>query len=198
MSKILNRDFKLNIIRLITDKEKMYAALRKITPTYLWIRPTTRFILNKYRMENMVVVEIGVDYGINARNMLKMLPIKKIYLIDPYDQILDNVPGDVRLKKAQKYLSKYKSKIVFIRKQSCEGFKDIPDDLDFVYLDGSHRYEDVKRDIELYYPKVRKGGIIGGHDFWVSQIGVCKAVLEFVKNNNLKLYGELTDWWIIK
>jgi hypothetical protein len=56
----------------------------------------------------------------------------------------------------------------------------------------------VKKDIELFYNKLKKGGILGGHDFWANQIDVCKAVLEFAENNNLRLNGKLTDWWIIK
>jgi len=36
--------------------------------------------------------------------------------------------------------------------------------LDFVYVDGDHRYEGVKSDLELYRPKLKKGGIMAGHD----------------------------------
>ena len=45
---------------------------------------------------------------------------------------------------------------------------------------------------------MKKGGLVGGHDFWADHIGVCKAVLDFISENNLKLKGSLTDWWIIK
>jgi predicted O-methyltransferase YrrM len=36
--------------------------------------------------------------------------------------------------------------------------------LDFVYIDGDHRYEAVRSDLELYRPKLRKGGVLAGHD----------------------------------
>lgn len=36
--------------------------------------------------------------------------------------------------------------------------------LDFVYVDGDHRYEAVKDDLTLYLPKLRKGGVMAGHD----------------------------------
>ena len=36
---------------------------------------------------------------------------------------------------------------------------------DFIYIDGDHSYEAVKRDIELYLPKLKKGGLIAGHDY---------------------------------
>ena len=36
--------------------------------------------------------------------------------------------------------------------------------LDFLFIDGDHSYEGVKRDFEMYSPLVRKGGIIAFHD----------------------------------
>ncbi|MBS7648481.1 class I SAM-dependent methyltransferase [Candidatus Bathyarchaeota archaeon] len=38
------------------------------------------------------------------------------------------------------------------------------DKLDFLFLDGDHRYEGVKKDFEMYGPLVRRGGIIAFHD----------------------------------
>lgn len=180
------------------DRDRMYAIFRKMTPHNLWIRPMTKFLLDKYKKSNLVGVELGVDYGINVRNVIKMLSIEKMYLVDPYDQTLDGVTGDIRYASAQKFLSKYNQKIQFIRKKSTDAINDIPNNLDFVYIDGNHKYELVKKDIELYYPKVASGGIIGGHDFWGNETGVCKAAIEFAEENNFKLYGNMTDWWIIK
>ncbi len=50
--------------------------------------------------------------------------------------------------------------------------------LDFVYIDASHDYESVKHDIELWRPKIRVGGFIGGHDYSYHFPGVVKAVGE--------------------
>ena len=47
---------------------------------------------------------------------------------------------------------------------------------DFVFIDADHKYESVKQDIEDWYPKVRKGGILAGHDYAQSQHGIRKAV----------------------
>ena len=55
--------------------------------------------------------------------------------------------------------------------------------------------------IELYYPKVKIGGIIGGHDFDITphHIGVPKAVIEFIENNNIKsATNRHGDWFITK
>ena len=53
--------------------------------------------------------------------------------------------------------------------------------LDFVFIDASHEYEDVKNDILAWLPKVKRGGILAGHDYYVNQdwfSGVKKAVNE--------------------
>lgn len=52
-----------------------------------------------------------------------------------------------------------------------------PIPLDLVFLDGDHRYEAVKRDIELWTPHVRRGGILCGHDY-PNEPGVVQAVNE--------------------
>ena len=52
---------------------------------------------------------------------------------------------------------------------------------DFIYIDASHRYEDVKRDIESYLPKLKKDGIISGHDYHEERWpGVTNAVNEIL------------------
>jgi len=58
------------------------------------------------------------------------------------------------------------------------------DSLDFVFIDGDHRYEFVKADIEAWLPKVKSGGILAGHDYgWCTDVR--KAVHEVL--------GEGTD-----
>ncbi len=53
-----------------------------------------------------------------------------------------------------------------IKKYSMDALKDIPDDsLDFVYIDANHTLPYVCADIFGWERKVRKGGIISGHDY---------------------------------
>ena len=37
--------------------------------------------------------------------------------------------------------------------------------LDFVYIDGNHAYDFVKQDMEMWWPKLKKGGLFCGHDY---------------------------------
>ncbi len=52
--------------------------------------------------------------------------------------------------------------------------------LDFVFIDADHSYEGCKADIEAWSPKVRKGGMVAGHDYNSKWPGVIKAVTECV------------------
>jgi len=64
--------------------------------------------------------------------------------------------------------------------------------LDFVFIDAGHSYEDVRDDLEAWYPKVREGGIMSGHDYAEYQdFGVIQAVDEFALAHGYKV--ELTD-----
>jgi len=48
--------------------------------------------------------------------------------------------------------------------------------LDFVFIDASHDYDNVKADIKAWYPKVKSGGYLGGHDYYGEDIR--RAVIE--------------------
>jgi predicted O-methyltransferase YrrM len=70
-----------------------------------------------------------------------------------------------------RYIKKGKQKIFLIQGDShnIETLKKIKailkdNKVDFLFIDGDHSYEGVKKDFEMYSPLVRKGGIIAFHD----------------------------------
>lgn len=69
--------------------------------------------------------------------------------------------------------------ISLVQKTSDDAVNDFTDEsFDFIYIDGIHQYENVLRDIKNYLPKVKKGGVIGGHDLGPTWVGIEKAVNE--------------------
>jgi hypothetical protein len=68
--------------------------------------------------------------------------------------------------------------------------------IDFVFIDAAHDYENVKADLEAWYPKVKKGGFIGGHDY-PGYDGVVRAVNGFFMTAEYNAPLNLKDnyWW---
>jgi len=63
--------------------------------------------------------------------------------------------------------------------------------LDFVFIDADHRYEAVRDDIRAWWPKLRSGGALCGHDYAIHRDGdgiwgVQRAVDEFAKSQSLE------------
>ncbi len=145
--------------------------------------------------------EIGVFDGYYSEVLCRLIPGLKLYAIDKwsvyakygntsfYDEL------QVAYKEAQERLAPYNCEIIKqFSKDAVGRFKD--ESLDFVFIDANHSYDYVKQDIELWTPKVRKGGIVSGHDYYVGKskkMGVIKAVDEFTEKNNYKL--EIIDWY---
>ena len=93
--------------------------------------------------------------------------------------------------------------IAWINKCSNIARKEIKEKLDFVYIDANHSYEYVKKDMENYYPLIKKGGVLAGHDIKEPHHpGVLRAFNEFVKGKTFQSFitdtGFNSDWVIIK
>lgn len=163
--------------------------------------------------KSLVGIEIGVAGGEHAQSLLSTLDISTLYLIDPYELYESYIEGIKQYGTLQESLGQseifarelldaFKEKIVWVKQLSNSAVNEIPSGLDFVYIDGNHEYAFVADDIATYLPKLKVGGIIGGHDFYNGfqrdHDGVVRAVTEFAVRNQLDLQVELPDWWVVK
>lgn len=160
------------------------------------------------------VVEVGVDHGGFANCFLSRCWNCQMYLgVDPYEQY-----GEMQWDREADFLtavgvfSKFpQAKILRMRSsdaaRALSGVSDTDSyrgGFDFVYIDGSHRYEDVSADIATWWPLVSPRGILAGHDWSMpsgDHAGVQKAVVEFAEKNDLTIYTTPDDpssWYIYK
>ncbi len=155
----------------------------------------------------LIIAEIGVSHGNNAVAMLNEMNIERLYLIDPFlnyeegPYIRNTIIQAGYYKKMFKNIEPYLSKITLVTKGSM--FSSLlfeKEFFDFVYIDGAHNQPQVRKDCVAWWPLVKKGGVLGGHDIGhVCFPGVAKAVEWFSKQVlNVFKIGEGSDWWIEK
>jgi len=131
--------------------------------------------------------EIGVKEGRFISFMLNRFPDLVMYAIDPWE----NQPGNNETyegwdwsdiyKRYKTAIRPYADRVLEIQDYSENASKQIYDEsLDFVFIDAQHDYDSVKRDIELWTPKLKPGGLLSGHDYQPNFQGVIQAVDEAV------------------
>ena len=164
---------------------------------------------------NKAIAEVGVFAGKTTSRILNGVPeIEVYYAVDRWEcypdykkiinpkRFLKNPTGHnfVRAKKLFKdRTKKWRNKVKIIEQNSYDAAKEIEDEsLDLVFIDANHSYEYVKKDILAWLPKVKKGGILAGHDYeeeiQKDEWGVKEAVEELIPEYEVKD----TTWIMIK
>ena len=180
-------------------------------------------LLNKLNLTNKGV-ELGSFKGDFAKNITSKW-MGKLYMIDVWRPLSDEEYDDISNHKnhidaysiAMNTIKGFEEKTFMLRMDGSEGAKLFADEsLDFVYIDANHTYESVKEDIDTWYRKVKKGGLVMGHDYlpdyfyegkeeknqalytfpdgkpeeakYTGMFGVNPAVDEFAKEKNYKVY----------
>jgi hypothetical protein len=172
-------------------------------------------------------VEIGTFKGYFAQHILRNWN-GTLYMVDvwrelekkEYTDISNRTTEDNVWFEAMKAIDGFEDRALMLRMKSNQASKLFADDsLDFIYIDANHKYDAVKEDIELWWPKLKSGGMLAGHDYlkldwsttpkaengmdvhiydaptshYVGLFGVNPAVDEFAKNKQYEVFQ--TDEW---
>ena len=150
--------------------------------------------------KELIGLEIGCYAGVNAKNLLDNLSIKELHGVDPYTPYVDwnggltCYPNDPAERVASERLQPY-SNFIKHRKTSDDAVSDFTDEMfDFIFIDGLHTYEQVLKDCQNYYSKLKPGGVFSGHDYTLIA-AVKKAVDEFAISSNKQVQLMDTDAW---
>ena len=177
-------------------------------------------------------VEIGTFKGEFAKEILQNWN-GTLYMVDVWrplgEEYLDSSNHSLHTtaySETMVSIQGYEDRAIMIRASSEKGSEIFADNsLDFAYIDANHAYDFVVQDIKLWYPKVKSGGYLWGHDYididWYNDpnfaenkkdkhiwsndhyhgvFGVNPAVDEFCTKYNyeLKVTSEWFGTWIIK
>lgn len=141
-----------------------------------------RLVQNRYDLVNLlpkngVIAEIGTDKGLFARFLLDNCKPRELHIFEiNLSRIeMQNISDGVQ------------QGIVTVHEgDSSSLMSAFPDSyFDWVYIDGDHLYDGVKKDIEASAPKIKRGGYLVFNDYatWspssMSRCGVARAVNEF-------------------
>ena len=139
--------------------------------------------------------------------MTNMEKLQEVWEVKDLDGVLSMLTDDFEIKMLHtnglmvKNKFSNNPKVQIIRDFSINAVKMFDDEkFDFIYIDGDHRYQEVLKDLEAWYPKLRYAGVMCGDDYGhPSGIGVIKAVTEFSFKHKLIIhYGEDNQFWFVK
>jgi hypothetical protein len=130
--------------------------------------------------------EIGVFQAKTSEHLLKSFSQLTLFCVDPfldYSEFEENRTQEQMEESkaiARQRLTPFGDRAQLIVDTSVAAAPLIPDgSLDFVFIDAIHTKEAVSQDLTAWFPKVRTGGLVAGHDF--SWGGVREAVEEFIE-----------------
>jgi hypothetical protein len=169
--------------------------------------------------KHSVCAEIGVHEGDYSQQILRYIDPVRLHLIDPWKHesderykkalygnnvsegqaTMDNRFSTVKARFAEEI---GRGQVEVHRAFSSEVVEMFPNDyFDWVYIDGNHLHDFVKKDLELFYVKVRPGGYLAGDDYSVQgwwNNGVQTAVDEFIAEREIPLQTVGTQFVIRK
>ena len=159
-------------------------------------------------------VEVGVHAGLYSKMILDhwhsgtMLYGVDPYCVQPRTEYEDssNSPDIYRARSECERRFAHDERYNLLVMKSLEAVTLFNDgELDFVYLDGNHSFEAVSADLRAWWPKVRAGGVLCGHDYY-NNVGLIdgavwnseaeRAVLAW--HGSRPHVSQCTSWWILK
>jgi hypothetical protein len=178
---------------------------------------TNRDNLGRFLTDNGLLgvgVEVGAKNCANARQIVSTWQDGKLHIIDTwgghdpasYKERTDWTNFDDCHKECCDLASEYPQRVELHKGKSldCVGtFQD--ESLDFVYIDADHGYHAVIADCVAWWPKVKRGGLFCGHDFYDDQTFPSHCLVQSALGSWLPFMGlptphrtECTSWWIEK
>lgn len=130
-------------------------AVMRGTPYYL---PGLIAMYDRAEANGKVGIEVGSAYGESAEVAAQILG--RLYCVDSWPDGAEEVEAEFDRRMAAF------GNIIKMKELSHRAAGQFPDEsVDLVYIDAAHDVESVRQDILAWFPKVRMGGFVCGHDY---------------------------------
>jgi hypothetical protein len=179
--------------------------------------------LNRYNIPNIIskfsytnYTEIGIQNGNFTKFILNSCNISPVIGVDPFlpcfgkqcgwSHSQNDIVADQKMQlktklNCLKNLSQFGNRFKFFNMTSIEYGLTLQDQsLDIIFIDGDHSEEGVYQDLTIFYKKIKKGGMIVGHDYGgnfgksEAVVQVKPAVDKFCLNNSINYFVTNIDY----
>ena len=151
-------------------------------------------------------IEIGVEKGKNAQTMFEIIPNLKLYGVDSYKQhpqasyayhaAIRHWDSRYLQNCKRQCLARMKGRNFTLLQGFSEYMVDKLEDnsVDFVYIDSDHSYDMIMLDVIKWGRKIKKGGIMSGHDYYPEnnkkkrRAKVTQAIDDYTNIHGIKFY----------
>ena len=139
-------------------------------------------------IKELIPVGVGVEVGSFNGDFAKDILTRwngKLYLVDVWRALGEEYNDASNMKDhadayfdTMKNIDGFEDRAIMIRATSEQAVQLFADEsLDFIYIDANHAYDFVKQDLEMWFPKLKPGGIFSGHDYlgldWYNDPNFC-------------------------
>jgi len=200
----LDNDTINDIIRWVTPDDnfvdKKVASCQSLFP-----------LINIFQCET--VVELGTHWGCATSSLLENCPsIQKLYTIDNYLPYKDTVQPFIEVSESGANFLKLSArrnfsllpgelqkKLHIIYGDTMQSVKKFEDkSIDFLWFDAHLSEEQLAEELETWYPKVDRGGIVGVHDCGNNGSNMDKVVYEFMEGKStegrMSYFNDTLSW----
>jgi predicted O-methyltransferase YrrM len=184
--------------------ESLYIFVSGVHTNQLWDerrKPFQKFVEERIKNKSRIkILEVGSWFGLGSTKILleNLHHTSKLFLVDPWETYVNNdeVPSAknmniftiAAIRSTINQVHNHPDKNVTIIKSKFSDLNNIikESQFDFIYIDGSHYYSEVKNDLKLAKKLIKKGGVLFGDDL---DLGVNPALKNIAKKNlNKDLY----------
>jgi len=154
----------------------------------------------------VLMAEVGVWTSELSAALLESFPALQMLLVDPYHLrvggSLGGASGDqgfsvAALEKSLEVTQPHRARATHIVQSSIEAASWVaPRSLDLAFIDGDHSHEGARSDIHAWWPLLKNGGLLAGHDYTFTWPGVVRAVNEFALTKGLAVHFTPEVWWL--
>lgn len=170
--------------------------------------------------EPSLLVELGVHKGETSAALLRTFPQARLFMVDewrayePDHRYRKSGDGCAKLTTKQQddnmlaaqlatqFAGKRANILRLSTLDAAANFFMGKVQADGVFVDADHTYSAVRDDIAAWWPLVKSGGVLSGHDYKHprdgKQWGVSQAVEEFVQRERTGFWVSGSCWWSIK